>query len=490
MILLTSTSDVIKAVTTATPIAWNPSSKAAGIGLTNGNLTASGTINSDNAVRCNTSISGTDKKYWEITWVTLFSTPQGVVGIESGTYSLTVFPGNSGTGGIGLDGNGDLWNNGSGSAAGFSFTQGDVICLACDYANKKLWIRVNGGNWNNSGTDNPATNTGGYIFTDVVPVYPVVDIGTSSSAQVCTANFGATSFAQTAPSGFTGFTPAFGNIVCNASWMDNSAGTITVGRTNTAAITSATTTTIVGSPGSSVQRSAESITIRNNHATSSSIIKVQHYDGTNTSDLTPNITLLAGEEIMINEIGKITHSSITGAKYDPVLPNPRPSLSGYIAETFPRELTQEAAALPASSGFLYLHAIQLKARTIVSTITVVAAQSATSPTHGWLALYSKDGKLLAVSSDMGSTAITGAGQVVALNMVSAFTVPKDDLFYIGIAVVATGVWTAKGYAAIAAQLGTVIPITCCQGASGITTVMPDVVTFTTAQASRFWAAVS
>ena len=44
------------------------------------------------------------------------------------------------------------------------------------------------------------------------------------------------------------------SVEVHADWMDNASGTITPGRTNTAAITGAATTTVVASPGVSTQR--------------------------------------------------------------------------------------------------------------------------------------------------------------------------------------------------------------------------------------------
>lgn len=85
-----------------------------------------------------------------------------------------------------------------------------------------------------------------------------------------------------------------GAIDVHASWVDLLAGVLTPGRTNTAQITGATTTTIVGSPASSTQRSVKYLVIRNSHASTSNAISVQHYDGTN-SEIIFKCTLLAGE---------------------------------------------------------------------------------------------------------------------------------------------------------------------------------------------------
>jgi hypothetical protein len=69
----------------------------------------------------------------------------------------------------------------------------------------------------------------------------------------------------------------------HASWVDNAAGTITPGRTNTA-ITTATTTTVVGAPAASTQRNVQTLNIHNKDI-SSNVIAVEHFDGTTAAEL-------------------------------------------------------------------------------------------------------------------------------------------------------------------------------------------------------------
>jgi hypothetical protein len=82
----------------------------------------------------------------------------------------------------------------------------------------------------------------------------------------------------------------------HASWLDNAAGSITPSRTNTATISTATTTTVVGSPAASTQRNVKGLTIRNRHATVACDITVVHTDGTNALELI-KCTLAAGESL-------------------------------------------------------------------------------------------------------------------------------------------------------------------------------------------------
>jgi hypothetical protein len=109
-------------------------------------------------------------------------------------------------------------------------------------------------------------------------------------------------------------TDATADIEVHASWVENAAGTITPGRTNTASITTATTTTVVGSPASSVQRNVKHLSIRNNHASTTCNVTVDHTDGTNAEELI-TVALLAGELLALDELGNWTHYDTNGGEY-------------------------------------------------------------------------------------------------------------------------------------------------------------------------------
>jgi len=77
----------------------------------------------------------------------------------------------------------------------------NIIGIAVDIDNDKLWGRVGGGNW--TGLGNPATNSGGNSITSVVSgsVFPAWSALVSGVQ--ATANFGASAFDGVAPSGFS-----------------------------------------------------------------------------------------------------------------------------------------------------------------------------------------------------------------------------------------------------------------------------------------------
>jgi hypothetical protein len=82
----------------------------------------------------------------------------------------------------------------------------------------------------------------------------------------------------------------------HASWIDHvSPNTQTPGNTNTA-ISTAATTTVVGSPAASTYRNVKTLQLRNKHASTSVTVTVRHVNGTATVE-TGKWTLLAGETV-------------------------------------------------------------------------------------------------------------------------------------------------------------------------------------------------
>lgn len=92
---------------------------------------------------------------------------------------------------------------------------GDTLCFAADIPSGLIWFRTNGGNWNNSGSANPATGIGGINFRtgDDGASGTAFGIGPGplfvggnnggSSGNTATINLGTSAFAQAVPSGFT-----------------------------------------------------------------------------------------------------------------------------------------------------------------------------------------------------------------------------------------------------------------------------------------------
>ena len=106
-------------------------------------------------------------------YVGIGTTSMNYNGVSPDPYNS--YPGNDNQS-IGLNSGGEYWYNGTIQSSGLpTWTSGDTIDVAVSVINNKIWIRVNGGNWNNSPTDNPATGTGGQgILGGLTSFYPVL----------------------------------------------------------------------------------------------------------------------------------------------------------------------------------------------------------------------------------------------------------------------------------------------------------------------------
>ena len=83
------------------------------------------------------------------------------------------FPGNDNQS-MGYGSNGTIWYNGSVYLSGLqTWGNNDIIDIVVDNSASTMWVRVNGGNWNNNPFENPATNTGGFEIISG-PFYPVI----------------------------------------------------------------------------------------------------------------------------------------------------------------------------------------------------------------------------------------------------------------------------------------------------------------------------
>jgi hypothetical protein len=182
---------------------WNPADKSSTLALTNGNLTATPTFTGFEGVRSIFS-SATGKYYWE--YIFTGATLNGG-GITLGTTNLS----SAGTADLGfatVNNGGTININAVFFANLASFIVGGVAGMALDLDNKRIWFR-NGaaGQWNASGTANPATNTGGASLAFIGAGTAAYGVATSrnngTAAAAITANFGDSAFVGVVPAGFT-----------------------------------------------------------------------------------------------------------------------------------------------------------------------------------------------------------------------------------------------------------------------------------------------
>lgn len=182
----------------------NPSDKSTHITLSGGNLTGTGdgSGGGDDLVR-STGSKTTGKTYFEGKM-----TANGIesgIGLCNATETLTNEIGASGNNSIGIYRSGHVFLNGSNVLSGPTFGNGDFVGEAVDFGAGKLWIRNNTAptTWNLGGTADPATGVGGQSISAISgALFVCFDIPGSASA-VATVNFGATSFNQSAPSGYS-----------------------------------------------------------------------------------------------------------------------------------------------------------------------------------------------------------------------------------------------------------------------------------------------
>jgi hypothetical protein len=183
------------------PTTWSTTDKTA-TNLTNGDLTATGT--GAGGVRSVYSASA-GKFYWEVQFVAGAAPGLGIANAAAVLATVWNTPTNAAAA---FNASIYVNNVSQPGAAGIVISNGTTICVALDIDAQRIWFRSGAaGNWNNSGTANPATNTGGLNIAVLgVPLFALVCTLTSAQHTV---NFGATAFVGTPPSGFTaGFGPA------------------------------------------------------------------------------------------------------------------------------------------------------------------------------------------------------------------------------------------------------------------------------------------
>ena len=181
---------------TLIPTIWNASDKNVNITLSLGNLRATSAGDGYGVRSISSASSG--KFYFETTLGLTNSIRVGIANsstpLSGTTYASSVSVSNSGTVYVNATTTGISIGN---------IPNGSVACVAIDLDNRSVWFRVGAaGNWNGSSGNNPATNTGG-VAIPVGTTYPMFAYVVCSTSDVAIANFGASAFTGTAPSGFS-----------------------------------------------------------------------------------------------------------------------------------------------------------------------------------------------------------------------------------------------------------------------------------------------
>ena len=179
------------------------------LGLINASLqTVAGGVNVWQTAAATMAVPTSGKYYWEGKLEALSgSNPYAMFGILP-TYYSTV---GTYAGGTTLPNgfsyylqNGYIYNNGTNAVYGSTATVGDVIGVAVDADNGKVWFSKNG-TWQNSGDPtngndtNDATSVTGQTYDTTKEYYPTVSNYNGSEASI---NFGQTPFKYTPPTGY------------------------------------------------------------------------------------------------------------------------------------------------------------------------------------------------------------------------------------------------------------------------------------------------
>lgn len=185
---------------------WNPNDKSTQITLSSGNTIATESVNVAQVGVRTTTAQRAGRYYAEFKTINV---PTGGFGpgFASSGFSFTDPNGIGGTAtslGVAVTGGQVFVNNAIIGTAAFSAVAGTVYCMAVDFANNTFWWRVGAGIWNNSGTANPDTNTGGFTMTGLTAglnFFGCFCTGTTTSDS-CQWNGGGSAFANTPPTKF------------------------------------------------------------------------------------------------------------------------------------------------------------------------------------------------------------------------------------------------------------------------------------------------
>lgn len=172
---------------------WNPADKHANITLTSGSLVATATADGWKSVR-STIGKSSGKWYWE---VTMDAINDIMVDVGLASVPVSSYAGNDSDGYGYYNTDGNKYNSGANVAYGATYTT-DIIGVALDMDNGKVWWSKNG-SWQASGDPGAGTNEAYSGLTGTM--YAMLSIYTNTNKT--TANFGASAFTYSVPTGFT-----------------------------------------------------------------------------------------------------------------------------------------------------------------------------------------------------------------------------------------------------------------------------------------------
>ena len=175
---------------------------------------------------------------------------------------------------------------------------------------------------------------------------------------------------------------------------------------------------------------------------------------------------------------------------------PQYGMTGFLAETFPRQMCPETNSVIATTGQIYVHLIYIPGGTSVTNVTFWSGTSAANiPTAYAFGLYNYSATaptLIGSSADQTTTA-WGANTMKTLALTGGpFTIATSGLYYVAAGIVATTVPTLKGMAIrLDGSLNAAAPIVAGINATAyVSGAMPGTIGATTAGLVSVWAGLS
>lgn len=236
-----------------TAYTWSTVNSGFPAAISGGNLAITGTSAGTGAwyLTQGSSPLGVGKYYFEVTIGSNGNTGGSgygswAIGFTAAGSSLQTFLGGGSSSGYyawtgGILGGGGGANN----TTQVSGTVGSTICVAIDttLSPPAYWVRNGAGNWNNNTNgSNPANGSAGITLTSGVTYLPTfLWAGNSTPLGSTVANFGATPFTYSPPSGFSALAPA-------APTMSASPSSVIVSSTGNSLIVTGVSTSFSGSP--------------------------------------------------------------------------------------------------------------------------------------------------------------------------------------------------------------------------------------------------
>lgn len=206
------------------PVSFDPTTTSA-VTLSGGNLVATntGTTSTSQGVSVAASSGKITGKFYFECRITAYTGGAGVgfgVGTTTATYANLS---TNGTGGdmcfvVGHTGSGTIFAPGGNTGLSLgALSNGDVVGVAVDLINRRLWFRKGAsGFWNGQSSGDPTDGSGihGGATIPAGTIVPICTFGSGPAGaagvanNVITANFGASAFTGAVPSGYTAGWPA------------------------------------------------------------------------------------------------------------------------------------------------------------------------------------------------------------------------------------------------------------------------------------------